>query len=230
MRYLVVNADDFGSCSGVNRGIVEAHRRGIVTSASLMVAMPASREAARLARGCPALDVGLHASFTDARRRPVVNLADPGACRVSLDEQVLRFAELLDRWPTHLDTHHHVHMRPGLLPHFREVAALYGVPLRNCSGVRYCSRFYGQWDGESHPEQLTVASLIRILETDGGDGVTELGCHPGYPDRALVSSYTDERELELRTLCDGRVRRFLDRCSIGLAGFGEVSRLLGMVA
>jgi predicted glycoside hydrolase/deacetylase ChbG (UPF0249 family) len=229
MRYLVVNADDFGACSGVNRGIVEAHRRGIVTSASLMVGRSGSEEAARLARECPALDVGLHASFVDEQRRLLADLADPDACRVALDEQVVRFTDLLDRWPTHLDSHHHVHTRPGLLRHFREVAEEYGIPLRECSGVRYCPRFYGQWAGERHPEQLTVVSLIRILETDIGDGVTELGCHPGYPDPALVSSYADERELELRTLCDGRVRRFLDRCGIALVGFGEVSRLLGPV-
>jgi chitin disaccharide deacetylase len=229
MRYLVVNADDFGACAGVNRGIVEAHRRGIVTSASLMVAMPGSDEAASLARECPGLSVGLHASFADERRHPVADLSDPGACRAALDEQLMRFTDLLHRRPTHLDSHHHVHTLPGLLPHFRETAEQYGIPLRECSGVRYCSRFYGQWARESHPEHVSVTGLIRILEAELGDGVTELACHPGYPDPALVSSYADERELELRTLCDGRVRRFLDGCGIALVGFGEVSRLLGAV-
>ena len=45
-RHLIVNADDFGYSRGVNRGIIEAHERGIVTSASLMVKQPASEEAA----------------------------------------------------------------------------------------------------------------------------------------------------------------------------------------
>jgi predicted glycoside hydrolase/deacetylase ChbG (UPF0249 family) len=221
MRYLVVNADDFGACSGVNRGIVEAHRRGIVTSASLMVGLPGSEEAASLAGECRDLSVGLHVSFGDR--------SEPGACRTALDEQLVRFGDLLQRRPTHLDSHHHVHTLPGLLPHFRETAEHYGIPLRECSGVRYCSRFYGQWAGETHPEQVSVTGLIRILEAEVGDGVTELACHPGYPDPALASSYADERELELRTLCDGRVRRFLDSCGIALVGFGELSRLLGAV-
>src|SRR5206468_3886617 len=55
MKYLVVNADDFGACAGVNRGIVEANRHGIVTSASLMVEMPGSEEAAAMTQECPAL-------------------------------------------------------------------------------------------------------------------------------------------------------------------------------
>src|SRR5712692_5001656 len=59
-RALIVNADDFGQSFGVNRGIIEAHERGIVTSTSLMVRWPAAREAARYARTHPELSVGLH--------------------------------------------------------------------------------------------------------------------------------------------------------------------------
>src|SRR5260370_3831130 len=62
-RYLIVNADDFGQSPGVNRGIIEAHERGIVTSASLMVRWPAAAEAAAYARLHPRLSVGLHLDF-----------------------------------------------------------------------------------------------------------------------------------------------------------------------
>lgn len=227
MRYLVVNADDFGACSGVNLGIVDAHERGIVTSASLMVGMPGSEEAAGLARERPTLSVGLHACLQDERSEQGADLPDPGAIRAALEAQLMRFRELVGRWPTHLDSHHHLHMRPLLLPQFRELARRCGIPLRDCSGVRYCSRFYGRWAGKSHPEQVSVAGLIRFLGTDVGAGITELSCHPSRPDPALISSYAMERELELRTLCDGRVRRFLERLDITLVGFGEVGRLLG---
>src|SRR5688572_28379081 len=59
-RHLIVNADDFGFSPGVNRGIAEAHERGIVTSASLMVRWPAAAAAASYARARPELSVGLH--------------------------------------------------------------------------------------------------------------------------------------------------------------------------
>jgi predicted glycoside hydrolase/deacetylase ChbG (UPF0249 family) len=226
MKHLVVNADDFGASGGVNRGIVEAHRRGIVTSASLMVGMPGSTEAARLARECPSLSIGLHAWFGDGQSEPAAHLSDPAACRASLETQLVGFTDLVGRRPTHLDSHHHVHTDPGLLPHFREIAVQCEIPLRECSGVRYCSRFYGQWAGEHHPEQVSVPALIEILETEVGDGVTELGCHPGCADPALVSSYTIERELELSTLCHEHVRSFLDERGIALVGFDEVPRLV----
>jgi predicted glycoside hydrolase/deacetylase ChbG (UPF0249 family) len=221
MRHLVVNADDFGLCSGVNRGIVEAHRRGIVTSASLMTEMPGSEEAARLARECPGLSIGLHACLEDERSAEGDG-PDPEAGRAALEGQLLRFRQLLGRRPTHLDSHHHVHPRPALLPVFRQAASRHGIPLRDCSGVRYCSHFYGQWGGECHPEQVSVTGLVALLDTEVGDGVTELGCHPGHPDPDLSSSYATERSLELRTLCDRRVRRFLEQREIVLIGFREV--------
>src|SRR5215470_4057612 len=59
-RYLIVNADDFGQSHSVNGGIMEAHERGIVTSASLMVRWPAASEAATYAQQHPRLSVGLH--------------------------------------------------------------------------------------------------------------------------------------------------------------------------
>ncbi|HZC46570.1 MAG TPA: ChbG/HpnK family deacetylase, partial [Candidatus Acidoferrum sp.] len=61
MKRLIVNADDFGLSPEVNAGIMRAYRGGILRSSSLMVAEPAARAAAELARDNPALDVGLHA-------------------------------------------------------------------------------------------------------------------------------------------------------------------------
>jgi predicted glycoside hydrolase/deacetylase ChbG (UPF0249 family) len=227
MRYLIVNADDFGASTGVNHGIARAHRRGIVTSASLMVGMPGSDEAASLARECSELSTGLHVWFAARRGQPATELSDPAACRVSVEAQLVRFSELMGRPPTHLDSHHHVHTDPILLPCFRDAAERLGIPLRDCSGVRYCSSFYGQWAGESHRERVSVAGLIGVLSSEVGEGVTELGCHPGCGDSSLVSSYTVERELELQTLCDRRVRDFLDERGIALIRFGEVPRLVG---
>src|SRR3954463_5895104 len=64
-KLLVVNADDLGLSPGVNRGIFEAHERGVVTSASLMVRWPAAEEGAEYAKAHAALGVGLHLDFAE---------------------------------------------------------------------------------------------------------------------------------------------------------------------
>jgi hypothetical protein len=69
LRHLIVNADDFGQSVGVNRGIIEAHERGIVTSASLMVRWPSAQEAAAYARSHTSLSLGLHFDFGEWRYR-----------------------------------------------------------------------------------------------------------------------------------------------------------------
>ena len=79
-----------------------------------------------------------------------------------------------------------------------------GVPLRECDPrIRYCGDFYGQGgDGEHLPGAISVANLKNILSSLP-DGVTELGCHPGYGDD-VNSPYRVERAEEVRVLlCPG---------------------------
>lgn len=216
MRYLIVNGDDFGLSPGVSRGILEAHRHGILTSTSLMVNRPAASAAAALARGAPTLSVGLHLELEGQTS---------DACG-AVEHQLLRFARLMGLPPTHLDSHHDAHRHPHVLPDVLEWAGRLGIPVRSHSPVACVGSFYGAWGGESHPEQVSVEILLNMLETGVQEGVTELVCHPGYVDPELDSSYRAVRERELDTLCDPRVRATLDRCGIRLIGFRELSALL----
>jgi chitin disaccharide deacetylase len=226
MKCIVVNGDDLGISRGVNRGIVEAHTRGIVTSTSLMVDMPESQEGARLVRGITALSVGLHADLADSSGRPPGEHPTGTLCRAALAQQVHSFQELMGRMPTHLDSHRNIHRDPRLLPYFLELADRYRLPLREHSPVRYLPSFYGQWGGKTHIEQIDVAGLIRLL-MEIPEGVTELSCHPGYQDPQLRSSYRMEREVELRSLCDPQVARFLSALRIRLVNFAEAVDILG---
>lgn len=63
-RRLIVNADDFGASRSINQAVVQAHRDGILTTASLMVNEPAFEEAVALAREYPRLGVGLHLTLS----------------------------------------------------------------------------------------------------------------------------------------------------------------------
>jgi len=226
MKCMVVNGDDLGLSPGVNRGIGEAHLRGPLTSASLMVNMPASEEGACLARDLPVLSVGLHANLTDASGRLLVDLETGAECGAVLQQQLDTFQRLMGRLPTHLDSHHNVHRYPQVLPYFLDLAARYGMPLREHSPVPYVSSFYGQWGGKTHPEQISVQSLVRLLATEITEGITEMSCHPGYCDAELRSSYRLEREVELRSLCDSVIQEFLSVRQIRLVNFVEAMDLL----
>ena len=64
---LIVGADDFGWTQGINRGIIDAHKNGIVTATSLMVNAPYAEEAAKAATKFPGLEVGVHLNMVNGR-------------------------------------------------------------------------------------------------------------------------------------------------------------------
>jgi hopanoid biosynthesis associated protein HpnK len=126
-KQLVVNADDFGFTTDVNAGIVEAHRRGILTATTLMANGDAFDDAVRLARETPSLDVGCHLVLIQGRSlltgrplpRTVAQLMRALARRElriydELAAQV-RHIEQAGIRPTHLDTHKHTHLAPPVL-------------------------------------------------------------------------------------------------------------------
>ena len=139
MKNLIVNADDLGWTEGVNKGIAEAHRHGIVTSTSMLANGKAFAKAVELVEKMPALGVGVHLNLSDgapvAERKQVGSLVNSkGIMQGGPESLLLRMArrglavEQVEReWdaqirkvrdvgiqPTHLDGHKHVHMLPGL--------------------------------------------------------------------------------------------------------------------
>jgi predicted glycoside hydrolase/deacetylase ChbG (UPF0249 family) len=229
-RILIVNADDFGRSPGVNQGVIQAFEEGIVTSASLMVRWPPACPAARYAREHPRLGLGLHLdlgewAFRGGEWEPVYEVVsrDNGeATREEVVRQIAAFRELVGREPDHLDSHQHVHRRGPAATVLAEAAQALGVPLRHAAPqIRYCGDFYGQTDeGAPLPGALVPERLVAILR-GLRPGVTELACHPGLVD-GLDTMYCSEREEELRTLCDPRVRAAVAAEGILLRSFAAL--------
>jgi predicted glycoside hydrolase/deacetylase ChbG (UPF0249 family) len=206
-RILIVNADDFGLSAGTNAGVIEAHEKGIVTSASLMVMGGGAVEAAAYGRRSTRLAVGLHVDlshweYEQGRWVAAYQRADTGdrkAVAAELHAQLDRFRELLGADPTHIDSHQHVHLDQPAASVFREAGHRLGVPVRRLrSPARYLGDFYGQ------------------------TGVTELACHPG---RGVgdESTYNRERERELAALCAPEVRAAIDAEGVVLRSFRSLS-------
>jgi hopanoid biosynthesis associated protein HpnK len=162
VRRLIVNADDFGLTAGVNRGIVEAHSGGIVTSTTLMANSMAFDNAVQLAPSSPKLSVGCHLVLLDgspllgADKIPsMMDSSNPGyfwrnisgfalrAMRGRLDadeiesEATAQIRKLQSAGieVSHIDTHKHTHMFPQVLGPLLRAARARGVPaIRNPFG------------------------------------------------------------------------------------------------
>ena len=226
---LIVNADDFGQSHGITRGVIEAHERGIVTSASLMVAWPAAAAAAAYARSHPELSVGLHVDLGEwCYRRggwvAIYQRVDPDdvdAVEREIGTQLECCSDLLRRRPTHIDSHQHVHRKEPAHSILIGIAARLDIPLRHvATAVRYCGDFYGQTaHGEPLRDRITPAALAALV-TGLPEGVTELGCHPGYTDDH-ETMYGFERTLEIRALCSPHVRQALVDADVRLVSFDQ---------
>jgi chitin disaccharide deacetylase len=165
VRRLIVNADDFGFTPGVNRAIIEAHSRGIVTSSTLMANGTAFDEAVRLAKAFPRLTVGCHVVLIDGK--PVLSASQlysiasnhRGAARFKDGVKAFAMRALTGRLNaneieaettaqirklqsaglnvSHVDTHKHTHLFPAVLRPILRAARACGVrAIRNPFGLR----------------------------------------------------------------------------------------------
>lgn len=189
MRRLIVNADDFGFTAGVNRAIVEAHTRGIVTSSTLMANGRAFEDAVRLAKTVPRLSVGCHVVLIDgepvldAKRLPSITSApsggarfrdglksfavralagglDPGEIEAEASAQI-RKLQSAGVSVSHVDTHKHTHLFPAVLRPLLRAARACGVgAVRNPFGPRKPLR---SSELLTRPSLWTRYAEVRIL-------------------------------------------------------------------
>jgi len=248
-RSLIVNADDYGLTAGVSRGILDAHRRGIVTSTTLLVNRPVDPALIEALKSS-GLGVGLHMNLTlgppVAPVRRVASLVDgegrfvrdarEAARRASKDEarielgmQIDEFRRIMGRFPTHLDSHHHVGRHEPILELVLDFARAIKVPVRTQDPeVRAMARKVAlktpdHFMGESGPDAYWSSErvLAHLRELPGG--VTEFMTHPGYYDDDLsYSRYGRQRETEMTGLTDPQARALIEQEGIRLIHFGNL--------
>lgn len=149
--WLVVNADDFGLCRQINTGILQAHQQGIVTATSLMAVGKAFAHAIDCCHSAPTLDMGVH--LTAVAARPLLSRcssltdtdgsfhASAGAFTRRWLRGAIRRADLQAEWSaqierildegirlTHLDSHQHLHILPGLTDLCQQLARRFHIP------------------------------------------------------------------------------------------------------
>lgn len=234
-RVLIVNADDFGLSKGQNYGIIEACKNGLVTSTTALVNGAEISHAAQLSRCVPELGVGMH--FVLTLGEPLS--AMPGLTRegrlgkwiwqmaeedsLPLDEiahelecQYRRFIALFGCEPTHIDSHHHVHMIARIYPIVAAFAREKGVALRidrqvaerddlAQDAVRSSDGFTSEFYGEAISEALFLQTLDASIQR--GESSLEVMCHPAFVDNTIMgSAYCYPRLAELEVLTSASLK------------------------
>ena len=158
MKYLIVNADDFGRNPQINIGIIKACKEGIVTSTSVLANFPAFSHACALAKEHPQLSVGLHFNLTEggpvSSPKEIPSLVTKNGFFYAKWLFVLRASlglirpehilfEFEKQWEkaslrfllTHLDSHHHIH---ALRPVFKSIKkSKYFAQVRQIRVIRF---------------------------------------------------------------------------------------------
>jgi len=264
-RRLIVNGDDFGLSPAVNAGMVELARLGALTSASLLVTMPGAEESLALAHAV-GLDAGVHLNICVGRPLSppdrVPTLLDgtgrfPNAHVVAWRYLTgrLRIEEVEREWsaqiervlaagirPSHLDSHCHLHLYPGLFALIQRLARRHGIRgVRGAAagfilqppglpGARLTLGRTRSRPGLYHPDHWSVLTVQGRARASGPldtllralpPGVTELICHPGHVDDALRARdpLSDPREDEWRLLARPHFRDALRREGIVLTSW-----------
>lgn len=150
---LIVHADDFGISERVNSGVILAHQKGILTSASIMAPGKAFEHGVGLLKAVPSLDVGVHLTLIEERpllsketipslvgndglffnhattfmKRYLTGRIRLSEIRAELDRQIRKVLEA-GVVVSHLDSHQHIHALPGIRSVVFSLANEYGIP------------------------------------------------------------------------------------------------------
>lgn len=214
MGQVIINADDFGFSRGVNYGIVDSYVEGITTSTTIMANGEAFDHAVALASEYPELGVGVHLNLTKGApliaNAPSISADGSFHSRKYVKEHVkeLDLNEVYVEWaaqiekvidagikPTHLDSHHHVHMLEPLNKVILSLALQYEVPIRDhfegSHAVRHTDQTIDmQFAAETVHQELSGEALKKLddilLQMAKTDQSVELIVHPGYLDATVL--------------------------------------------
>jgi len=251
-KLLIVNADDFGLCKAQNYGIIDAFINGVVTSTTAMVNAQGIEHAVALSVKHPGLAIGIHFVLTLGRplsampgltdeqgelgkwiwQRAEENALPLAEIEHELECQFARFIELFGRPPTHIDSHHHVHMIPQIYPIVEAFAKAKGIPVRfdydaaktgeiEQHDVKTTQGFDSGFYGEKITESLFLDTLERSMARD--EQSLEVMCHPSFIDNTILASkYCNPRLAELDVLTSASLKYAIAECGYRLGTFKDL--------
>lgn len=228
MKKLIINADDFGYRSLINKGIIYAHKNGLVKSTSMLVDRDAFDEAVFLAKENPNLGIGLH---IDLDKFFIID-HDAGIAKGWIDNKMPDISIIksdikrqIDKLLStginidHFDSHHHTHLYPEIINIVIELCKEY-----NIFAMRFFDRFYSDKNFAGKIKKILIGNNIKVPDyfiegwyygnVDEAQSVTEIMTHPGYGEIW--------RETEIGPCCDTMLSEYCQRNDIKIIKFSEI--------
>ena len=230
LKRIILNGDDFGFSSGVNKGILDSIEKGVLTSTSVMINRPASSEA-RALTSLKDISVGLHLDLTEEgiqRWTKILYILTwpEQKIREEFEKQIDKFQSIVGRLPDHIDSHHHIHWITGFKKVVLDFSEKHNIPVR-CVDATFEMGFYGRSHSKwNDPRGVTPERLINVIENLPA-GVHEIMCHPGYVDQGLRNTgttYLSQREDEVKALTAENVKQYVaNDKSVELISWNDLS-------
>ncbi|MBI5573142.1 MAG: ChbG/HpnK family deacetylase [Elusimicrobia bacterium] len=227
MKKLIVNADDFGYSEEINKGVIYAHTKGIVTSASLFVNKEFTEDAVRQAKENPGLGLGIHLDLDaffeiDNKKGVIVKLKKPqqeiNEIKTEIKNQIEKYLSFSLQCD-HLDSHHHSHLHPSVFSSVCEIASQYKI-----QKIRFFRKIYSSTEEFEKLKQVLQGYNLKFIphfiegwywgNIDENYEVAELMTHPGYGELW--------RELEIARCCQFDLKSYLSNNDIYLIKFTDI--------
>lgn len=247
---LIINADDFGRTRGINYGIAEAMKNGVLSSTTIMMTMPYAEHAVNLAKKAELSGIGVHLTFIEkslSKNKTLSNEngifkkypelmaeADIEEIKTEMRMQIDKLISLGIK-PTHLDSHHHTHLYCSkMIEAAFSIAKEYKLPLRlgkNKKLTRMGEKINVPDDlittdiflEEYYADKTSLEDFIKFIEGSLEFETVELMCHPAFLcNDTLKSSYNYPRLTELDILTGHGIRRFLEDKEIELINYSNL--------
>jgi len=221
MKYLIINADDFGYSYSVNKGIIEGHLDGIITSTTVLVDANAAHEAKNL-KDYPNLSVGLHFN-----PKPDEDL------ETEFKRQLELFESIVGHKPDSIDTHKSPPSdKENMEMMLRKYTKEQNTPVRKLGKVKFIRSFFGlniDVTGSLDETKVTVKGLKNAID-EATDNVNEIMTHSGYCDDYLLSksSYNVTREKELKSILDPRIKPYIASRGIKLVNWVQLKNFVSI--
>jgi len=190
MKYLIINADDFGYSKVFNSEILSLAERHLISSTTAMVNRITAEQVKQVEQlkelaELKTVSVGLHLDL------------ESGDFKTQIQQQYQQFIKIFNAPPSHLDIHKNTHVEAAY-PEILKFCLEHNLPCRN-HGFKLEGVIQTQHEVISGTK-LDFVALRDQIEKFNDDESYEILFHPGYYDRDCPSSLNKERELDVRKI------------------------------